>query len=289
MNKKVHHIIKSSGESQRFSASKLQKSLKRTGLRPKECSKIAKEITLKIHPGMKSKEIFKETVKLVRMHSQVAAIHYSLKKSLQELGPAGFEFEIFVSKYFEAIGFTTYVGVIMQGEFVTHEVDVIASKENYQVYAECKFHNNIGIKNDIKIALYVKARWDDLRNGPDGKYLKQFYLVSNTAFTTDAIKYANGSGLKLLGVNAPADESFLDKIKKYKLYPITSLKRLKKSYCLELINKKIILCTQLLVEEKLLIRMGLSEIEIKNIFDDIKHLMNYEKNYNKNDKRNYGY
>ena len=116
----------------------------------------------------------------------------------------------------------------MQGEFVRHEVDVVATKANYQIYVECKFHNNEGHRNDIKTVLYVKARWDDLKNGPDGKYLHEFYVSSNTAFSSDAIAYAKGVGLKLLGVNAPEKESLLDKIKIHKLYPITSLKRLKK-------------------------------------------------------------
>ena len=79
-----------------------------------------------------------------------------------------------------------------------------------------------------------------------------------------------------MGINAPADESFLDKIKKHKLYPITSLKRLKKIYCQELLLKKIILCKDLLNEKNLLVKMGLSEDEIKAIFSDINKLIQNE-------------
>jgi len=146
----------------------------------------------------------------------VAATHYSLKKSLQELGPTGFEFEIFVAKYFGAIGYETIVGVQKQGKYVSHEVDVVAKLQDKFSYVECKFHNDSGKKNDIQIALYVKARWDDLKDGQKGKLIKDFYLVSNTAFTSDAITYAKGVGLKLLGINAP-EESFIEKIKKYKI------------------------------------------------------------------------
>ena len=192
------------------------------------------------------------------------------------LGPTGFEFEYFVSKYFEEIGFNTYIDTILQGEFVRHEVDIIASKSNYQVYVECKFHNNLSTKNDIKIVLYIKARWDDLKNGPDGKYLRDFYVASNNAFTKDAIVYAKGTGLKLLGVNAPEEESFLDKIKRYKLYPITALLRLKKIYYQELLDKKIILSRDLLNEKKLLLKMGMTEFEIKVLFNDITKLIQEE-------------
>jgi hypothetical protein len=268
-----HPILKSSGKIELFSASKLQRSLKRTGLRPKYCKQISKEVAQKIKPGASTRDIFKHTIKLIHKKSPIAATHYSLKKSLLELGPTGYEFEYFVSKYFNAIGYTTYVGIILQGEFVRHEVDIVASKPNFQAYVECKFHNNSGRKNDIKTALYVKARWEDLKNGPDGKYLREFFIVSNTDFTQDAITYAKGVGLKLLGVNTPAEESFLDKIKKYKLYPITSLKRLKKSYCQELLLKKVVLCADLLEEKELLLKIGMSEQEIKAVFNDIHRML----------------
>lgn len=268
-----YRVLKSNGELELFSAKKLERSILRTGLPTKHCKEITKELSQNIKHGMRTQEIYKDAVKLIRLKSPIAATHYSLKKSLLELGPTGFEFEHFVAKYFNEIGYETYVGTIVQGEFVKHEVDIIASKTNYQAYVECKFHNNVGRTNDIKIVLYIKSRWDDLKNGPDGKYLREFYAVSNTAFSSDAILYANGTGLKLLGVNVPAEESFLDKIKKYKLYPITSLRRLKKTYYQELLSKKIILCKDLLNERSTLIKMGLSEQEIKTIFSDIKNLL----------------
>lgn len=267
------HIIKSSGESERFSMMKFQKSLRRTGLQQKYCKQISKQVAEKIHPGIRTKDIYNETFKLIKKHSPVAAVHYSLKKAILELGPTGFTFELFVAKYFESIGFTTYVGTTLQGEFVRHEVDVVAMKKNYQVYVECKFHNAVRTKNDIKTVLYVKARWDDLKNGPDGKYLRAFYVASNTSFTLDALTYAKGCGLNLLGVNAPEDESFLDKIKKHKLYPITSLKKLKKLYCQELIREKLILCSDLLNEKKVLLKIGMSEEEIKSLYADINKIL----------------
>lgn len=266
-------VIKSSGEFEPFSINKFQKSIRRTGLNPKYCNEITKQITDKIHPGIRTKDIYKEAFKLIKKQSTIAAVHYSLKKAILELGPTGFIFEIFVARYFETIGYKTYVGVTLQGQFVKHEVDVVAVKNNHRVYVECKFHNNARSKSDIKVVLYVKERWDDLRNGPGGRFLKEFYLASNTEFTRDAIDYANGCGLKLLGVNAPEGESFLEKIKKHKLYPITSLKRLKKIYCQELIREKLIICTDLLSEKATLVKIGMSEEEIRSLYSDIKKIM----------------
>lgn len=267
------HVVKSSGEIERFSMAKFQKSLKRTGLPQKYCTQISKQVAAKVHPGIRTKDIYNETFRLIKQQSSLAAVHYSLKKAILELGPTGFIFELFVARYFESIGYATYVGITLQGEFVKHEVDVVAMKNNYQVYVECKFHNEVRTKNDIKTVLYVKARWDDLKNGPDGKYLRAFYVASNTSFTQDAIAYAKGSGLNLLGLNAPEDESFLDKIKKHKLYPITSLKKLKKRYCQDLIREKLILCSDLLNEKDILLKIGMNEEEIKSLYIDINKIL----------------
>lgn len=266
-------ILKASGATEYFSPKKLQSSILRTGLPPKVCKEITKEITKKIKPGITTKEIYSDTIKLVKQKSTTAAVHYSLKKALTALGPTGYEFENFVAKYFEELGFSTYVGVILQGQFVRHEVDVVASKINYNVYVECKFHNS-SQKNDIKTVLYIKSRWDDLKNGPDGKYLREYYIVSNSAFSSDAIQYAHGTGLKLLGVNAPKDQSFLDEIRKYKIFPITSLRRLKKNILNQLLAKKIFLCKDLLRERRFLLKLGMSLSEIDIVFNDVKNIIN---------------
>lgn len=265
-------ILKSTGKVEYFSANKLRKSIERTGLKPKYCKEIAKEISHKIKPGTSTKDIFNTAIKLVQQKSTKAAVYYSLKKALLDLGPTGYEFEYYVARYFEDIGYKTFVGITLQGQFVRHEVDVVASKTNYQIYVECKFHSNAR-KNDIKTVLYVKARWDDLKNGPDGKYLREFYLVSNTAFTSDAIDYAHGVGLNLLGVNAPEGKSFLDIIRTRKLFPITSIRRLKKTIRLQLLSKKIIMCKDLLNEKSLLLKLGMTSPEIDLLFIDINKII----------------
>jgi len=266
-------ITKSSGAEETFSSKKLQNSLKRSGLPNDSCQEIARQVTQNLSPGMTTKEIYKKAFKLVEQESSLAAVHYSLKRAILELGPTGFEFENFVAKYFEQLGFDTTVDVIVQGEFVKHEIDVVAKASDSLSFIECKFHNFVGRKNDIKVALYVKARWDDLKNGPEGKNLTDFYLVSNTVFSADAIEYSRGTGLKLLGVNAPPEESFLEKIIRHKLYPITSLKRLKKHIREELLKSGIVLCKELLQEKRYLLKLRMTEDEIELLFKDILHLL----------------
>lgn len=265
-------VQKNSGELQPFSKTKLKKSLEHTCLPQTACKAIANEVTELVSPGTSTKEIFDKTNRLLRRASKLAAAQYSLKRSLFELGPEGHNFESFVARYFNELSFHTLECVSVQGKFVRHEVDVIATKGKKKYFIECKFHNRLGIRNDIKTALYVKARWDDLKDGPGGRTITGYGLASNTTFTKDALIYAKGTGLKLMGVNAPEDKSFLDEIREMGLYPVTSLTKLSKIMKKEILREKIVVAMDLLHHENLLSALGADEKLINDIYDEIYFL-----------------
>jgi hypothetical protein len=269
VSKKNFQIYKSHGGLEKFSNEKLYSSLRRSGLQPKQCQLITDKVSREIGEGSKTRDIYRKTLRLVNQSSPVAAVHYSLKKAIFDLGPSGHHFETFVSRYFEEIGYTTKTCQTLNGLLVKHEIDIVGIKNGKRVFIECKFHNRIGIKNDIKIALYVKARWDDLKQGAEGKKLDAFYLASNTAFTLDAITYANGTGLKLLGVNAPVEKPFLEEIKALHLYPITSLKGLNKHFKNELLSRNILLAKELPNQINLLLKMGMEQRVIDQLLQEI--------------------
>jgi hypothetical protein len=272
--KKNFNVIKSSGTTEPFSKKKLYTSIHHTGLLPKTCKKITDKVAAELDEGFKTRDIYRKALNLVRESSPVAAIHYSLKRALFDLGPSGHPFENFVGKYFEAKGFETKTCQTIQGKFVKHEIDVVGTKDNQKIFAECKFHNHQGIKNDVKITLYVKARWDDVKDGPEGRNLKYFFLASNTSFSLDAIMYAEGSGLQLLGVNAPKELSFFDEIKKMRLYPITSLKQINRHFKSRLLASGFVLAKELTSQQKLLIQMGMTDVEIGRLMNEIQLLVN---------------
>jgi hypothetical protein len=265
-------ITKSHGAKEAFSRNKLIRSLQRSGLPKARCLGIADQVIKQIGEGSPTKDIFQKTLHLVKQNSQMAAVHYSLKRAIFELGPTGHLFEAFVARYFDKLGFHTKTCRLIKGRLVKHEVDVIAVKEGRKYYVECKFHNRVGIKNDIKIALYVKARWDDLKEGEDGANLDGFFLASNTAFSSDAITYAEGSGLKLLGVNAPSDKPFLDEIKTLRLYPVTSLRTINKKTKQLLLNQNILLASDIPLNINILLRIGLKDTVIEQLLQEIEIL-----------------
>jgi len=262
-------VIKTSGEEQPFIEEKLKQSLKHTCLSPDACKSVFEEVIKEVPKTTTSNEIYEKTSSLIKKKSKLAAVQYSLKRSLFDLGPEGHNFETFVARYFEELGYATLECVTIPGMFVTHEIDVIATRPKEKLFVECKFHNRLGIKNDIKIALYIKARWDDVRNGPEGKTLTGYFLASNTSFSKDALIYSKGAGLQLLGVNAPEDSSFLDEIKRLRLYPITSLTKISSTIKRELLAKKIIAAKDLLEHKEILLKLGCNEEQMNEICEEI--------------------
>lgn len=273
MRKGRPHILKSHGGTEVFSKRKLFNSLTRSGLDTRQSKLITNIVSNQVQEGSRTKDIFDKTYKLVQLNSPYIAAHYSLKRAILDLGPTGHHFEKFVAKYYDRLGYETATCRMMTGKFVSHEVDVVASKGDQRTLIECKFHNRVGIKNDIKVALYVKARWDDLRLGNGGNDITSFAIASNTAFSKDALTYAKGVGLKLLGVNSPEENSFLDQIKDLKLFPVTSLRTINKMIKIELLELNVILASDLRSKTSLLQKLGMKEFQIESVLREISTLL----------------
>lgn len=192
-----------------------------------------------------------------------------MKQSLYALGPTGYPFEVLCSELFKAKGFKTSVSVTKRGKYVSHEVDVIATRADKVVYCECKFHSQKHHKNDIKIPLYVYARYLDLKSSNRGRDFS-YALLTNTCFSKDAIKYSKGVGLDLFSMNYPKKNTFIDLIKKYKVFPVTALHSLKVRSKKELLEKRIVVIKQIKVSD--LNEIGLNETEITKVLQEIKIL-----------------
>ena len=153
-----------------------------------------------------------------------------------------------VAEVLKAEGYKTEVGSVMEGKCVSHEVDVVAEKNNEKLMTECKFHNRPGTKSDIQVALYTKARFDDLR---EKHGFTKAMLVTNTKITKDALDYAHCEGIRVLGWNYPGGESLRDLIEKHKLYPVTVLTSLSLSQKQNLLEAGIVLVKQICLDKTL--------------------------------------
>jgi hypothetical protein len=245
------YIKKHSGEMELFDASKLKHSLTAAGASVVVADEIIAGIESQLYDGMTTAEIYKAAFRHMRKKEARPAARYALRRSLMTLGPTGFPFEKFLAHVFEHKGYKTMVGTTVQGKGTEHEIDVIAYNENAVLVMEAKFHNTLGIKTDTKVALYVKARFDDIQNEKikltDGseRTPTQGILVTNTEFTDSAEKYATCYGMGVISWDYPATGNLYDLIEETKAHPITVLTTLTSQQKNDLIIKGVVCCDQI--------------------------------------------
>ncbi|MCL5985292.1 MAG: restriction endonuclease [Actinobacteria bacterium] len=263
-------VTKTSGEQEPFQEAKLRRSLEKAGAKQELIDLITSDIGKKIFSGIPTSLIYSYASELLKKSRSSLAAKYNLKLSIMELGPSGFPFEKFVAEIFRSIGYKVKVGEIVQGECVPHEIDIIAERDNELLMAECKYHNRQGYTTDVKIALYVQARYEDVRK----RWLQapellnkshQHWLVTNTKCSNDAIRYAECVGMKILAWNYPENNGLKEMIERSGLNPITSLTTLSKKQKDRLLSQGIVTCKDLTQQPPILKSMGFNKQKIDEI------------------------
>lgn len=227
------HVIKLSGELVPFDSHKLRQSLQEAGASDQITDRIVSKIRSELYDGMPTKEIYRKAHQLLKSRAKSHASRYGLKKAILQLGPTGYPFELFIAEVMKKEGFTTEVGLVMPGRCVTHEVDVYAYHETCVRMVECKFHNRLGYKTDVKVPLYIKSRFEDVAavwsENPDLRHRRhEGWVVTNARFTQDALQYGQCAGLHLLSWDFPSGRSLKKLADQHRLYPITLINSLTK-------------------------------------------------------------
>lgn len=269
-------IIKADGTIEAFDGTKLEASLRKAGATESTAVRIRRTIESSISAAAESSEIYKRAFQMLRHEARPAAARYSLRRALFEIGPTGHPFEDFVAEIFKKEGWLVEGRKVIPGRCVPHEVDVYASRAGEYLAAELKYHNDPGYKTDVKVALYVKARFDDIWNC-DPKTEKTCpvdhgFLVTNTKFTSQAIQYAKCSGLNLLGWSYPNHGGLYDRIVASGLYPITTLTTLKKAEKRLLIDQSIVTSETLTERREALREIGIPPERIGAILAEARTL-----------------
>ncbi len=214
-------VTKADGERQPYSEEKIISGIRRAGVPVKLQNQVLSHVKSKLYEGVSTSEIYGHIVEFLgRSSHPYTAAKFSLKQAIMALGPTGYPFEDFLGRLLTAFGYQTSVRNIMQGKCITHEVDVVAQKNSEKIMIEAKYHNLAGAKTNVHVALYTKARFNDLieRNN-----LNQAWLITNTKITQDAIAYSLCMGMKVISWNYPTGDSLRDMIEKSGLSPITAL------------------------------------------------------------------
>lgn len=243
-----------------------------------------------LYDGIGTGKIYGKAYRLLKARSRPNAARYKLKKAIMELGPSGYPFEKFVAALLEQQGFATEVGVVVDGRCVTHEVDVMARRNAKLIMVECKFHNRPGVKCDVKIPLYIHSRFRDIISG-NNEYTRQTgseshhdlneqemnsyegWIVTNTRFTDDAIRFGTCSGMLMLGWDYPRRGSLKERIGLAGLHPLTCLGSLNQKEKQYLLDKGVVLCRKVRENQSLLLELGLSERRVDKVLQECEELV----------------
>lgn len=272
-------ITKASGEQLLFSADKLLRSLSRAGADDERAQVILAEVRNRLYDGITTKKIYRIAFSLLKEKSRHLAARYHLKQAIMELGPSGFPFERYIGELLRHKGYSVQIGKILQGLCVTHEIDVIAVKGDEHLLIECKYHNFPGVSCDVKVSLYIHARYRDVVAGlekqSDSQTINQGWVVANTRFTDDALAYANCAGIVALGWDYPEKNGLKERIDQSGLYPVTCLTSLTKAEKQKLLESGIVLCKELDNNPKLLQSVGVKPSRISVVLREVHELCKY--------------
>lgn len=266
-------ITKASGEKELFEKEKLRQSLLRAGASSALAAQIVREVEINLTEGMSTKDIYTRAHKLLNKAERPVAGRYHLKNGIMEMGPSGFPFERYVSEILTHQGYKVQVGKVVKGKCVKHEVDVIAERAGQHFMIECKYHNSPGIFCDVKIPLYIHARFIDVEaqwklEPGHGEKFHQGWVVTNTRFTSDAIAYGSCVGLNLVSLDYPQGGSLRDMIEQTGLYPLTCLTSLTHQEKKVLLERKIVLCKEVCHNPQYLSELNISEPRTKIILEE---------------------
>lgn len=270
-------IVKHSGAVVNFNPEKLTESLLNSGADAYTAESILKEISHEIYEGISTKNIYKKAFALLKKHTHSHAARYNLRAAIEMLGPEGFYFEKYIARLFEAEKYETKTNVVLQGNCVMHEVDILLKKNNVISMVECKFHGGREAASDVKVPLYVYSRFNDLRENnytlfSNKEQINNCWIVTNTRFTADAIAFAECSGIHLLSWDYPEKRSLKSRNNHDCLYPVTCLTTLTKAEKEKLLLLDVILVKELKENRVDLKEIGISTHRIKNVLKEVNEL-----------------
>lgn len=234
------NVRKLNGTLEPFDERKLRSSLSNAGASDETINVIMEKVKKIVFNGIRTSVLFDFIFKEFNRIQPKVSPKYNLKNALTMLGKEGFVFEDFISRLLECKGYSTELDVQVQGQFVTHEIDVAAKKDGEKMMIECKYHKLPHLGCRIQTALYVYARFLDVK-----KTFNSAMLATNTKFSSQVIDYSNGVGLKLLGWHYPINDSLEVNIERYKLYPLSVLSSINEKMFLRCAENGVLLVKEL--------------------------------------------
>lgn len=268
-------IRKASGQTESFDVNKFRRSLDNAGADAFAINEITRQIQDELYTGIPTRKIYAIAYRLLKKMQNHSALRYKLKSALLQLGPTGYPFEQLIGELYRKIGYTTEVGQVLHGRCITHEMDVIATRDNEQLLMECKYSKDQGRQVSIQVPLYVRSRVDDIVM--NRKTMPEFHgfdftacVVTNTRFSVDSEAYSECSGMKLLAWDYPSGNGLKDLMEKYGVFPVTILTQLTLKDKSLLIEQGIVTCNMLLNNPEAIKALNLNKRKYNSLLKELE-------------------
>lgn len=274
-------VKKNSGELIPYNPNALKRSLTKSGAKKEEVEDVFEKISKDLYEGITTRELYRTAFQYLKDYRSSYAARYSLKRALRDLGPEGYYFEMWFARVMQAAGYETIHSETVQGNAVTHEIDVVAAKENQLIFCECKFRNDEEAKISVTTPMYFLSRMKDVEQhtyhffGRDMKPSKG-YLVTNAYLTTDSIEFANYYGIGLISWDYPENKSIKYLVDNAGLYPVTCLTTLTDEQEKILLSKDCILVKDLVQNQKILDSLNLTKEVMDAVLEEANDLLAIE-------------
>ena len=271
-------VKKNSGELIPYDPKALKRSLTKSGAKKEEVEEVFELVSKDLYDGISTRDLYKKAFQYLKNYRSSYAARYSLKRALRDLGPEGYYFEKWIGKLMQSAGYESLHSEVVQGNAVTHEIDVVASKGDQLLFCECKFRNDEDAKISVTTPMYFLSRMKEVKDhtyhffGRDMKPTKGF-LVTNAYLTTDSIDFANYYGIGLISWDYPEDLSIKHLVDSAALYPITCLTTLTDEQEKVLLSKECILVKDLKDNPKVLDSLNLAQDQLKEVLEEANELL----------------
>jgi len=257
------YVTKADGSKQPFDKQKIINTCLRLQATPEQAQSIADKIEAKAYDGIPTKKILQMVFQYMKKYRPAIGYQIDLKQAIAMLRSKP-DFEIFVAKLFEAMGYEVETNLIVQGKCIEHEIDVVAKKGNEIIFVEVKHHVNHHTYSGLDVFLQLNSTLEDLKegyeNGKNNFKFSRAILICNTKVSDHARRYALCKGLEFIAWKFPPERGLERLIEEYKLYPITFLKEIEKDEAYKLADVGIVTVKQLLDDaEKISRKSGINK------------------------------
>ncbi len=248
-------ITKADGTQQPFDREKIIRTCLKMHASREDAEEIADKIVQRVYNGIPSKKVLRMIFFFMKDYSSIVRHQVDVRLAVSLMRPKP-DFEHFVGLLLSEMGYEVLErqgagsDLMIQGKCIEHEVDAVAKKPGTVVYVEVKHHYDMHSFTPLAVCLEVRSTFEDLQDGfKMGRNRLDFtaaMVVCNTKFSEHAIKYAHCRGIGHIGWGGPDDHPSLGQlIDRYKLDPITVIKRLDRTTQGRLGDKGIVTLRQL--------------------------------------------